>query len=222
MKKVIGTSSIIVLFLSLMTGSCGKNNKTNQGIDAFIPTDTQNWWRYEANDGTKFKRYYTGRDTVVNGFSFNLYEQISDGGTIVKEFYAKFNGNYYSLLKINDDGTAYVKSQILNGEPKVGDTWENQDNLTYNAVNFYAKINSSIISTTDTVNMNGATLDNVVVVKSRLFAKYLPTDQWEDCGYVIQKFKKGVGIVGEDYDFHVGTFVNKTYNNRITEYYISK
>ncbi|HTO17170.1 MAG TPA: hypothetical protein VLZ83_15495 [Edaphocola sp.] len=223
MKKTIGCSIITLLLLSMVNSSCGKkDNSKNEGINEFIPTNTTNWWRYEASDGTNFKRYYTGRDTIIDNFDFNLYEQISDGGVIVKEFYGKFEGNYYSLIKVNDEGTVFMKAQILPGTPKLGDTWESLGNITYNGINFYAKTVGEVLSTDDVINMNGTNLDNIVVAKNRLYAKISPTDPWEDCGTVIQKFKKGLGFVAEEYDFHVGTFVDKVYSYNITDYHIEK
>lgn len=223
MKKISRIASIFALTAVGFFVSCEEKdpiNPTNEGIDEYLPTDTANWWLYDANDGTIFKRYYTGRDTVIDGFNFNYFEQEDvNNGTIVKEFYAKFEGNYYTLLKINDEGTAYVKSKVLNGNPKVGDTWSDEGEFTYNSITFNAKTEGQVISVTDTATVNGVLINDIVLVRSKLSAR-LPLSTWMDCGTVEMKFKKGIGIISENYDFHVGTYVNKTYKNWLQDYFI--
>lgn len=222
MKKLLSFTSLAAVAGLLFFSSCKPDeiDPTNEGIDDFMPTNVENWWRYEANDGTVFKRYYTGRDTNIQGFNYNYYEQVDvNNGTIVKEFYGKFEGNYYSLLKINDDGTAFVKAMVLNSDPKVGNTWSNEGDFTYNGIQFSAKVDGEVLSITDTATVNGVLISDIVRVKTKLNAK-VPLGSWVDCGTVEMKIKKGVGIISEDYDIHVLSFVNKTYKNWLLEYHI--
>ncbi len=223
MKKLLTLAGSAALASFLLLSSCkdkGKINPDNEGIDDFMPTKVENWWRYEANDGTVFKRYYTGRDTNIQGFNYNYYEQVNvNNGTIVKEFYGKFEGNYYTLLKINDEGTLFVQAKVLNEDPKVGDTWTNAGDFEYSGVAFSAKVDGEVVSISETATVNGLVLNDIVKVKSRLFAK-VPAGEWIDCGTVEMKIKKGVGIISEDYDIHVGTWVNKIYKNWLLEYHI--
>ena len=192
----------------------------NEGVNNFMPTSTQNSWNYEASDGTHFQRKYTGRDSVVNGFSYNLFQQTTTGGVVKNEFYAKFEGKYYSLIPIDDANTTYVKAIVLGSDnPKVGDTWTNEGSFNYSGIDFTAKVDGEVMSISDTTTVNGVLLDSIVTVKSRLFAK-LPLSTYTDAGTVIMKMKKGVGIISEDYDFHVSTFVNKTYSNWLLSYSI--
>lgn len=196
-------------------------NPKNEGISNFMPTNTQNSWNYEASDGTKFQRKYTGRDTTVNGFSYNLYQQTTTGGVVKNEFYAKFEGKYYSLIPIDDSATTYVKAIVLGSDnPKVGDTWTNEGNFNYSGIDFTAKVDGEVMSISDTATVNGVLIDSIVTVKSRLYAK-LPLSTYSDAGTVIMKMKKGVGIISENYDFHVGTFVNKVYSNWLLSYTIT-
>jgi hypothetical protein len=224
MKKFSKVASIFALTAVGFFVSCKEKDPIspiNEGVGEYMPTDTANWWLYEANDGTVFKRYYTGRDTVIDGFNFNYFEQQNvNNGVIEKEFFARFEGNYYTLLKINDEGTAYVKSKVLNADPKVGDTWSDDGEFTYNNITFNAKVEGEVISVSDTATVNGVLLNDVIRVRSKLSAR-LPLSTWMDCGTVEMKFKKGVGLLGEYYDFHVGTYVDKTYQNWMLEYYIA-
>lgn len=224
MNKVIKLSSLLLTGLGIILfSSCEpkKINPTNEGIGEILPINTSNWWEYLASDNTVFKRYYTGRDTTIDNFNYNYFEQVNvNSGTIVKEFYAKFEGNYYTLVKIDDAGNAYVKAQVLNGNPKVGDTWENTATIQYSTLTFYAKTEGEITTVSDTATVNGALLDNIIVSKTKLYARFSPFDAWQECGIMIMKFKRGKGIIGEDYDFQVPGFVDKTYSNHLIDYHI--
>ncbi|OJV52904.1 MAG: hypothetical protein BGO31_03890 [Bacteroidetes bacterium 43-16] len=224
MNKLIKISAILVTSLGIMMfHSCKPKpiDPTNEGIGELLPINVDNWWQYEASDSTIFRRYYTGRDTTIDNFNYNYFEQVNvNSGTIVKEFYAKFEGNYYTLVKIDDAGNTFVKAQVLNGDPKLGDTWENTATVQYSTLTFYAKTEGEIISVTDTITVNGALLDNVIVSKTKLYARFSPFDNWAECGTMIMKFKRGTGIIGEDYDFQVPGFVDKTYSNHLVNYHI--
>lgn len=225
MKKTLSLFITGLCAIVLGLSSCKDKkpiNPENEGIDDFMPTNTANWWLYEASDGTVFKRYYTGRDTVIDGFSYNYYEQVDvNTGTIVKEFYGKFEGNYYTLLKVNDEGTTLVQAKVLNGDPKVGDTWTNEGQFTYGTIEFFAKVDGKVVSTTDTATVNGQLITDIVRVESQLYAR-LPFDSWVDCGTVEMKLKKGLGIISERYDFHVMNFVDKTYSNWLLDHHITQ
>lgn len=223
MKKLLSVLCITACS-GLLLSSCEPKktelDPTNEGIDDFMPTKLENWWRYEANDNTVFRRYYTGRDTVIDGFNYNYFEQVDvNNGTIVKEFYGKFEGNYYTLLKVDDEGTVMVQAKVLSGDPKVGDTWSNEGDFSYGGLDFQARVDGEVISVSDTATVNGVLLNDIITVRSKLNAK--PAfGNWMDCGTVVMRIKKNVGIISEDYDFHVGTFVNKTYSNWLLEYHI--
>lgn len=226
MKSILSLSGLSLMVL-LILGSCTSCKKkkpidpTNEGISTFLPTNVNNWWLYEASDGTVFKRYYTGRDTVVDGFNYNLFEQIDvNRGTIVKEFYAKFEGNYYALLQLDNSGTRYVKAIVLNENPQVGDTWTSTGSFTY-GVAIPTKVEGEVISTTGTYTINNTVVDSVVEVKSILSGK-LNMVTWTNCGTVIMKFRRGLGIISENYDFNVGGFFTKQYSNHITDYYVQR
>lgn len=224
MNKIIKLSSLLLTSLGIVLfSSCDPKeiDPTNEGIGELLPINVNNWWLYEASDSTIFKRYYTGRDTVIDNFNYNYFEQVNtESGTIVKEFYGKFEGNYYTLIKIDDAGNAYVKAQVLNGDPKVNDSWENTATINYSGLTFYAKTSCKITSITETAVVNGETLDNIIVSETKLYARFSPLDNWVDCGTMIMKFKRGKGIIGEDYDFHVPNFVDKTYSNHLIDYHL--
>lgn len=216
--------SILGIALICATGTACKKKKkidpTNEGIADFLPTNTQNWWLYQANDGTKFKRYFTGRDTVVDQFNYNLFEQIDvNNGTIVKEFYAKFEGNYYTLLKVDNSGSAYVKAQMLNGDPKTGDTWTSNGSFYY-GVNIPTKLESEVTYVNGTYALEDNTVvDSVIEVKSELYGK-LNFVTWTNCGTITMKFRKNLGIISEDYDINVAGFFQKHYSNHILSYHL--
>lgn len=222
--KCTSVLSMLGLALICAAGTSCKKPKpidpTNEGIADFLPTNTQNWWLYEASDGTIFKRYFTGRDTVVDQFNYNLFEQVdTNTGTIVKEFYAKFEGNYYTLLKVDNSGSAYVKSQVLNGDPKVGDEWTSNGSFNY-GVNIPTKLESEVMSVNNTFTLNNnVVLDSVIEVKSDLYGK-LNFVTWTNCGTITMKFRRGVGVISEDYNINVAGFFQKQYSNHILNYHL--
>ncbi|RQO31236.1 hypothetical protein DBR32_04505 [Taibaiella sp. KBW10] len=222
MKYLVSLFSLSALLSVLFFGSCKKKkiiDPTNEGISTYLPTNVNNWWKYLASDGTVFKRYYTGRDTVVDGFNYNLFEQVDvNTGTIVKEFYAKFEGNYYTLLQLDNSGTRYVKAIVLNENPQVGNTWESTGSFTY-GIAIPTKIEGKVTSINGTFTVNNVVVDSVVEVKSVLYGK-LNLLTWTNCGTIIMKFRRGLGIISENYDFNVGGFFSKQYSNYITDYYV--
>lgn len=224
MKKIfpiaLAISAIFFFNACKDKGDNNPDNPNNQGVGNYLPTAVGNWWLYRASDGTIFRRYYTGRDTMVDNFNYNLFEQIdTNSGTILKEYYARFEGNYYTLLKIDNSGNSLVKAIVLNGDPKVGDNWTNTGSFTYGGINIPVKIEGSVTSISGVDTINGNVITDIIEVSSILYGKLLPT-HYTNCGTIKMRFKKELGIIGEEYNIDVSGFFSKYYSNELINYHL--
>lgn len=219
--------SFIFLGIFFLFSSCekkGDNEKLtgkNQTADQLIPTDSGSWWLIKASDNTISITTATGRDTFIEGNTYDYFEMKDTAtGDITPYFYAK-NGNYYlTLINLLEDSNKYIPAIICTVDEKSGDTWENTSQMQYSGMTIDIKTDGKVLSTTESLTLNGHTYQNVIKTNNNLKAKLHATPVWLDCGSFTMYFAPGIGVLKQDLNLSILGFFQKQISNYVLDYHI--
>lgn len=220
-------SLAFVSFALLLFSSCrkeGDNEKLsgqNQSADELIPTDSGSWWLIQANDNTVSKMTATGRDSFIEGNTYNYFEMRDTvTGNITPYFYAKNGGYYLTLISLLDDSSEYMPAIICTVAEKEGDTWENTSQMQYSGMTIDLKTEGNVVSTSETLTLNGHTYHNVIKTKNDLKAKLHNIPLWVDCGSFTMYLAPGIGVLKQDLNISILTYFQKQISNYVLDYHI--
>lgn len=199
------------------------NPGDNQTHATLIPTDSGSWWLLKGSDSTTSKLTSTGRDTFISGGNYAYFEmEDTILKTITPKFYAKNGGYYLNLIDITEGDGQYVPVIICTLEPKVGDTWTNTGQVTYNGILVDLKMEGEVISISKQLTFNGKVYKDVIETRNKLKAKPHITPTWINCGQITMNIKEGVGVVQQDLDIHILSFFQKQVSDYLLDYHIQK
>lgn len=218
----LGFLSICFLFFSCTKeGDNQKLQGQNQTADKLIPTDSGSWWLVKASDSTVSLITATGRDSFIEGNTYDYFEMKDTvNGAVSPYFYAK-NGNYYlTLISLLSDSNEYIPAIICTATKKVGDSWENSSQMVYSGMTIDIKTEGEVISTTESLTLNGHSYQNVIKTKNTLKAKLHTVPIWVDCGDFTMYFAPGVGVIKQDLNISILGYFQKQISNYVLDYHI--
>jgi hypothetical protein len=227
MKRFLLPAGCLLLSIVLFS-ACkkkGDNNFDNKDTKAydFMSTKKGSWWLYKADDGSVFYRYAAGRDSTVAGLTFSYYYRIDTTSVMreqTPEYFGKNKDFYTTLIDLDGKQKDYITFIILKDNWYVGQKWDNAETKKISGWNVDMYIESEVKSTTEVLEYNGKTYDNVIHVFSDLKAKSVAMPAYIKCGTLEVWFKKDVGVIREKGDINVIGLVKKEYGDYLLDYYI--
>lgn len=161
---------LAVACLSWILFSCSKDKsieKNNAGNNTgYQPVTAGSTWYYKDNTDSSgnFKLVATGKDTIVNGMTFNVFEDKPDStSTIYTTLFAQNHNLYYTLgfiTTFGDNALLYMEDTTVNT------TWK--QNVPMNVQQLggqvTAELDFTLAQTGISYTVNGKTYSNVAHV----------------------------------------------------------
>lgn len=190
----------------------------NQSIEGLMSTNPLSFWEYETNEGDHFIRVPKGTQQIINNRKWDLYES-TDQNTqwVTPEYFARNGDKLLMLLDLDGSQENYLEVIAFKENPSVGESFTNSHELKFGIMNVHAVIESSIYQVNATVEYQGSTIEEVVIVKNKLKAK-TPLTPYIDCGDAFLYFKEGIGPLKLDINLSIMSFYNRTYSDQLIHY----
>lgn len=222
----------LILGAAIALTSCKKKTGENEKLDPnkhatvaeYMSTKPGSYWIYKSNEGNIHKRTATGLQETVNNKLYDLYITVDTTSAMkeeIKTYFAKNENRYLTLIDIDGKQENYVEAIVYKDDAKVDDEWLNTGKVKISGFNLDVEIYSEVIDINATKEINGVVYDSVFVTKNKLKARQVPlVPSFVNVGTVEMWFKKGVGILGSDFDISVMSFYTRKYNDGIVTYHI--
>lgn len=227
--KIIST---ILLGSSLLFTACkkkeGDNTKNDpdkqESVAEYMSTKPGSYWYYQSNEGNIHYRTATGLMEVVNGRKYDLYLSYDTNSVMkeeVKNYYAKNENKYLTLIDLDGKQENYLEAIVYQDNSKIGDEWLNTGTVKLSGFNVDVEIYCKVVDNNATKVINGVTYDSVFVTKNTLKARQLPlVPTFVNVGTVDMWFKKGIGILGSNFDISILSLYSRQYNDELIYFHI--
>lgn len=227
--KILGAITLgAVLALSSCKKREGENKKLdpnkNETVSDYMSTKVGSYWFYHSNEGNVHKRTATGLREIINGREYDLYYTVDTTSAMkeeVKTYFTKNENRYLTLIDVDGKQENYVDAIVYKDDAIIGDEWLNTGKIKISGFNIDIEIESKVTGINETVEFNGVTYDSVFATTNNLRARQVPLiPAFTSVGTVKMWFKKGIGILGSDYDIKFFAFYERKYNDGIVSYHI--
>lgn len=191
--------NLIVLSLCLILFSCTKEkSKENAPAnkESFQPSTKDSYWYYEDNQRGKFTLTATGRDTVVEGVTLQVFENKSDtSDQITYTLFGQKKNDYYVLglfELLGDKLLLYLKD---NTSPQTKWTQPISINLPALIGKTDAELDFTLVETDMTKEVKGKTYKNVAHVSLKVFASISGLGKIDTSVTGDFYFARGIGLI---------------------------
>lgn len=226
MKKAISILALITL--TLILHSCKKkkgdneklDEKKNQTVQGYMSTVPGSWWMYASNEGAVVIREATGTKATVKDFEYDYYTS-TDTNTKweTPEYFAENEGKYLMLIDLTGEQKDYIPAIVTKENPKVGDKWTNTHSMSYQLLNFDLLIEGEITEILPTMTINGKEYKDVVKVYNTLKGKFALIPQYQNCGYTIMYFSKGIGVLKTEINLNILSVYSRDFKDSLIDYH---
>jgi len=216
----------LVCLTLLLLSSCKRPiekdlDDENDRNASFISNKPGSWWVYGVSDGTVNKRVATGEDSLMQERTFDYYELIDTvTGNTVPEYFAKNQEYMLMLIDIDGERKNYGLMVVYKENAQVGDSWMNTGNFTFSGVPIQGKIEGTVESINGTKTIGDHTFTQVSVIHNELKAKLVGSPAYTNCGTARIWFAQGIGVIKSEYDFQIGSFLDREYSDSLLSYHL--